>query len=301
VSNNTLNHSELANGPSLSDRLYRFIGHSNVPYAPSLLSRLGALQPGTPRLFECSFFGFRYKGRLDHWIDRHVWLFGAYAPAELNFLSFAASVLRANVNRVSYFDIGANVGHHTLFMAAYADDVYAFEPSPEACSELRSKIKSNNLSHINIYEIALGDHDAAGLLGSGLPDNPGSRSLVWTLDAARDEVVQIRIGDFFMREIAAPKINLLKVDVEGFEKNVFAGLKDTLRRDRPIILFELIGKTDKSGFRSEQELREHLFTEHSLFAVRGERQAKLFPFIWGDDAVVCLPNELIAYFEPIMG
>ena len=84
-------------------------------------------------------------------------------------------------------------------------------------------------------------------------------------------------------------------------KNAFCrGLHHTLLKDRPIILMELIGKSDKSGFRDENELRESLYPEHELFSLRGNRRAKLTPFDWNREEAVCLPQERADSFRHIM-
>ena len=105
------------------------------------------------------------------------------------------------------------------------------------------------------------------------------------------EIVAIRQGDNFLRAKNLPRIDILKLDVEGYEKRVLKGLRETLARDRPVILMELIGRSEKSGFADEAELRETLYPEHTLFTLRGDRKAKLTPFDWSGEAAVCLPRE----------
>ena len=64
---------------------------------------------------------------------------------------------------------------------------------------------------------------------------------------SKDTIVQIRWADVVMRELGVLRVDLLKIDFEGYEKNVLVGLAETLKRDRPAIVFELVGREVKGG------------------------------------------------------
>src|SRR5262249_39570465 len=106
-----------------------------------------------------------------------------------------------------------------------------------------------------------------------------------------------RRGDALLIEENVPKIDILKIDVEGYEKRVLLGIQKILHRDRPLILFELMG-TGKGGFLNESEIREVLYPAHKLFSLDGKRRASLVPFDWNRDMAVCLPAEHLAGFGP---
>jgi Methyltransferase FkbM domain len=123
----------------------------------------------------------------------------------------------------------------------------------------------NGLDNVVTYSFALGDEDGVGSLGSGFEGNSGSRSLTWTLDRSKMEVVTVRRGDDLFQQENLSRIDLLKLDVEGYEKRVLAGLRDRLLRDRPIVLMELIGQSEKSGFRDAAELHAAFYPAHEFF------------------------------------
>ena len=57
--------------------------------------------------------------------------------------------------------------------------------------------------------------------------------------------MQLRRGDDVINEFAI-KSDIIKADVEGYEKFVLEGLKETLKRDRPLLVIELSSSTRES-------------------------------------------------------
>lgn len=286
---------------SIKHRLLRGLGHLPIPRVRGVVGRLRPLldEPKSTE-FEVGFRGLRYRGRLDDFIDWNVFFFGCYSPHELDFLAAAARVIGGSASGATYFDVGANVGHHALFMSQHAKEVIAFEPSLWARERFLANIKLNQLGNVRVLPVALGDVDGEAQLGSGFKGNSGSRSLIWTLDQGNIENVILRRGDDLFITENLPKIDIIKLDVEGYEKRVLSGLHQTLCRDRPIILFELIGNSEKGGFRDESELHDSLYHEHALRSLTGRRRAKLTTFDWNREEAVCLPKELVSSFRHIM-
>ena len=301
----TQNHSLLANSrladASITHRLLRTCGHLPLPGIRGTIWRANAwLGLSRSAQFQTSFFGLNYRGRLDDLIDWNVFFFGSYCPAELDFLTAAAKVMGGVAGGTTYVDVGANVGHHALFMSQRVSQVVAFEPALSARERLEANIRLNGLANLRLFPVALADRDGEAQLGSGFEGNSGSRSLCWTLDRDKDERVALRRGDDLFRDEELPRIDILKLDVEGYEKSVLVGLHDTLLKDRPIILIELIGESSKGGFRDEADLRNTLYPTHALFTLRGARKAKLRSFDWQAEAAVCLPQERVQAFRHIL-
>ena len=185
-------------------------------------------------------------------------------------------------------------------MSAYAKHVVAFEPSQIACDRFNANIAANKLDNIKVFPLALGDEDGEAQLGSGLAGNSGSRSLAWTLDQNEMETVKVRRGDSLFRSENLPRLDVMKLDVEGYERRVLTGLTQTLTRDRPVILMELIGQSEKGGFRDVMDLDAVFYPAHRLFTLKGGFTAKLIPFNWANESIVCLPEECIDAFSGII-
>lgn len=264
-----------------------------------LLHRLTRRGKPLSRRFTADFFGLRYSGDIANWIDWNVYFLGAYEPEFLALLDDVTDIIRRERGSVHYVDVGANIGHHALFMSRLADQVTAFEPFPRVAAEIDRKAAENSLTSLRLFKVGLGDEDAdlpmelpdSGNLGTasfvlGQPGSAGrERSMLGTLPVRRGD-------DLFERE-GLPRIDILKVDVQGFEAKVFAGLRNRILTDRPVILTELSGD-DLSGFGSEDALRAALYPDHMIYAVAAQRgRCELRPFSPHAPDLLCLPNELL--------
>ena len=251
-------------------RLLRVLGHQHwLRRGRDRLLRRICNPDRAPALeFVVPFFGKIYPGRLDNFIDWSVFHYGAYARHELLLLADLATALRPLKNgRLAFFDVGANVGNHSLFMAAQGLKVFAFEPFPPVRAELRRKFEANPGLPVCVFEFGMGDSDARLRFRPPSGANMGTGSFIdGTSDEGEQIELQVRLGDAVFGELGLPAIDILKIDVEGFECQVLAGLAGRLRSDRPVILFELSEKT-RSRFQSSTGLKAALYPDHELFEV----------------------------------
>jgi FkbM family methyltransferase len=255
-----------------------------------------------PHPFVAPFFGLSYAGDLADWIDRNIWYFGAYAAGELAFLKRCAESLASGGKAIHFFDVGANVGQHALFMSRHVNDVFAFEPARLAVQSLKTNIALNGLTNVHVFNVALADTDTQARLGSGFAGNSGSRSLTWTIPGKRTEIVDVRHADRFFADHSLPPMDILKLDVEGYEHKVLTGLGERLQRDRPIILMELVGTVRKSGFSCEAELKSVLYPGHVLLGLEHVgRGFCLVPFDWSEESAVVIPAEQKGSFGDVTG
>ena len=209
-----------------------------------------------PIEFEVDFFGLRYRGRSGNILDDEILFLGASEKEVLFFLRDTASVLReANMGeQISFIDIGANVGQHTLFMSLHTDIVHAFEPFPPVIERLEQLLTINGIKNVEVHKVGLGKTEETipfhpprkDNLGGGSFD-PSSSAAVWPNE------LPIVIGDKWFKEHEIKNPLLFKIDVEGFEKKVLAGLRETLETNRPVIVTELnieteISYTDEDDF-----------------------------------------------------
>jgi len=159
-----------------------------------------------------------------------------------------------------FLDVGANVGQHSLFMSKYCRQVHSFEPYEKVRNSLLEKITLNNIDNIAVHGVGLGERDeyldyyapiGANLAtGSFLPAHASNNNrLLGELKLVK--------GDDFLTSLHLDRVDLIKIDAEGFEKFVLTGLKETLSTYRPWIFMEF-GAATQETLASPRELSEIL-------------------------------------------
>ncbi len=187
-------------------------------------------------VFETEFFGYVYQGNTQNLIDRKVLLSGCH---ECDVLAFIRDFLESR-HSPGCIDIGANIGHHALFMAKYSRKVLAFEPFEPVRKQLLEKIELNKVENIECFPIALGDSNEEQRFYAPPEGNLGMGSFVEefsSINRTSDSLVVKRADDYF-QNLEIEKIDFIKLDVEGYEKNVLSGMPCVLDQYRPTVLFE---------------------------------------------------------------
>lgn len=253
-------------------------------------------------LFEVDFFGQKYRGDLAHYIDWMVFCYGSYATNELSLLKEVASQIRTRrAGPINFVDVGANVGHHSLFMARIADQVLAFEPYPALQRQIEEKIALNELKNVRLVPFGLGDKEEVQDYYPGEGANSGIGTFLLDADERKAQPIKLPIkkGDSLLDEYGFGRIDIMKVDVEGFEPFVFFGLQNRIRVDRPVILTEMTEKS-RNGFGSEDAFRNAFYEGARFTAVTGRNGCvfKLRPFVYEKSGeVLIVPSEMRGFVE----
>ena len=202
--------------------------------------------------FEVDFFGKKYSGNFDNFIDWCVYYFGAYSKSELKL--FQDFVPLSN-NKPIFVDIGANIGHHTLFVSSIAYNVHSFEPFPLVSTKLRQKIHDNNIKNVFLHQVGLGRKREIKDFYPPPTCNTGTGSFILGWNESNEVVkLQIEIGDEYFNNYGISKVDFIKIDVEGFEVDVIRGLTKTIHSNTPICFFEWNQNKFNSDFKNGKKL-----------------------------------------------
>lgn len=182
--------------------------------------------------FNVSFFGYRYRGNLKDYIDRYVFYFGAYEREELLYLKKFL-----NKNSV-VLDIGANTGHHSLFFSRFARQVYAFEPYDKLFYKLSHRMEQNGVKNVEAYNFGLGKENKESEFFASRGTNEGVGSFIPSSDKVAIGKLVVKNGDEFASNLKE-KIDFIKIDVEGMETEVLVGLKQTIKKNKPVLFVEM--------------------------------------------------------------
>jgi len=146
-----------------------------------------------------------------------------------------------------YFDIGANVSMIAIKIAMHVKDngsVYAFEPVPETCQRAEATIAINGLTNISLFQLALGDSESKISFNFPYGHSGGASALPLHADSVLSkqncDTINVRCTtlDSFVEERKIPHVDLMKIDVEGYEANVLRGAQKIIARDGPSFLYE---------------------------------------------------------------
>ena len=254
-------------------------------------------------IFEIDYFGNKFIGNLNSFIDWRVFFLGGYERQELIFIT---SIIK-KISSPVFIDIGANIGTHCLFISNYCEKVYAFEPDHEIKKILDLNITRNKIKNINTIPKALSNSNLITDFYSPVGANKGTGSLNYDHSPTNNlnvKKVDVVIGDFYLNQLQINKIDLIKLDVEGHEIEAINGLKETINRFRPILLIE-ISKKSIERIKRENHLISFVINKYSIFEVKSNEplmvifnkpKAKLSAFNWEEISkeeinLVCFPYQ----------
>lgn len=158
---------------------------------------------------------------------------------------FLNDVMKIPENGV-FIDIGAHVGHFSIRLSKTASQVIAIEPGDVQVRGLIKNINLNNIQNIKIVQAAASDHDGkvnlfiprAGNYGQmRIQDSNEGLTSCYKLDT-------LILGPSHVNLPNSPleRIDLIKVDVQGAEAKVLAGMHEVVSKYKPRLVIELHDK-----------------------------------------------------------
>jgi len=139
-------------------------------------------------------------------------------------------------------DIGANIGLQSIRMAqsvTKTGHVYSFEPLAHLQNKFKRNIALNKFENVTLFPFALSD--AADEITYSINENnwnQGTFSLQHKNSGTTAQQITIKVADQLTEIQMLPHLELIKIDVEGFEFQVIKGLEKTIRKHKPRIIFE---------------------------------------------------------------
>ena len=193
-------------------------------------------------------------------------------------------------------DVGANVGYYSLVAATVVGPegrVHCFEPVRAQFLRLQENIRRNNLPQVSAHNVALSDKPGTAVISMDDPHNTGGASLRPPPgNVAARETVSITTLDIFTSENPLPRLDVIKMDVEGFESYVLRGGAQTIRRFRPPVMIEIVDYIQRQAGSSRKELYE-FFAGLDYAPFRIQSDESLEPIRQPEDGtlIVFLPKE----------
>jgi FkbM family methyltransferase len=185
-------------------------------------------------------------------------------------------------------DIGANIGSNTIEYATWGKRVYSFEPTPELFTQLVKNVSlnksnpdtvrwcdsvcMNSVATITPIQKAVGNEITSVFMKTH-NNNKGKNYVTNSKTTGDIEVEVITIDSMNFTEV-----DIMKIDVEGYEPFVLQGAEQTILRDRPVIQTEISPEYLKRNGYTVQALAEW-FYERDYYAIdrHGNKQPEIFP------------------------
>jgi FkbM family methyltransferase len=150
-------------------------------------------------------------------------------------------------------ELGANIGYYTVQGAAAAPKAkyVAVEANPESAEIVRANVRLNSLQNVEVIQAAVVGDDAPETMELSLPDQEQYSAPTGAYLSAGNEGVDSRPSS---RAVTVPTVrmsslvdgvDLLKLDIEGYEAQVLESVRSQLADSRPTIVVEVLKKVPK--------------------------------------------------------
>ena len=188
----------------------------------------------------------------DQYIGRSIEVYGAWAQDDIDLIGGLVDLLLQNKDRITFYDVGANIGTHTVAVARrFADRVAvrSFEAQRQVYYVLCGNVAINGLDNVHVHHAAVSDQGnktiEIDLPDYTMPNNFGGLELIKTqrtdnqymTKTLSESVPTVTIDQF------SEPVDFLKLDIEGMEHMALAGAVKTIKQHRPICFVEM-WKTD---------------------------------------------------------
>ena len=188
-----------------------------------------------------SKYGATLNLSLSDMVQRYIFFFGCWEPETSNYIANSLS------SDDIFVDIGANIGYYSLLASRKVGDcgkVYAIEASPSIFQKLRNNIELNGTNNIVALNCAVCDRRRTVSVFLHAADNIGATTIIPEIGRERQAAIEACVEGHPLGEIVPPddlqRARMIKIDVEGAEWLVLAGMREFLHRlsDRTEILIE---------------------------------------------------------------
>jgi FkbM family methyltransferase len=214
---------------------------------------------------------FKYFSKADDSIV-DIFFYRHKYPEDADVSVFLKAATKAEV----VFDIGANTGLFTVLGARLNSKAsfYSFEPHPANYRRLLTNINLNNLTNVEAIDAALGDQvssidffipEAENITDTSSVLKNFSESTYAGKVAWKPIRVKQMSVDFFAETKSLRRIDLMKIDVEGYEISVLEGCKNILEKFQPLIICEIFLNDEKAAY-FRQFVSKYHYTAYMILA-----------------------------------
>ncbi len=182
---------------------------------------------------------------------------------------------------MTFVDAGANIGFFTMMAASLVQEegqVFAFEPNPDNCELIRKSIEKNHFNNVRVYQNAIAEAKQTFDFSVDISNGRILHESYTDSGLANYEVQAITL-DEILADLS--QLDLIKMDIEGAEPRAWQGMIETIKKHRPIVIFEfspsaiqLTSQVQPEGFLATIQQNYDLFILHDSGKTSSHRQSQ---------------------------
>lgn len=186
-------------------------------------------------------------------------------------------------------DIGAHAGSHTILYKYLNPDckIYCFEPQKKMFDLLTNNIKKNNLSDVEVFNVGIANIKTDAELGKKIQDGDNTNLDIEYGTEKKFNLGGVQIGSggekiktITIDSLHLEKCDFIKIDIEGFETLAFIGGRKTIKKYKPVILFENNYKNVSRDYAKKFNVPYPTPTPFEILEEYGYKNIELIDGLW---------------------
>ena len=135
-------------------------------------------------------------------------------------------------------DVGANRGYYSFALSRIAGRVEAFEPNPAVAAFARAKLGKK----VRVHELALSDSEGPATLHVPYSVQRTLEHLLGSLHDRYADAASLPVRTAMLDSFGFTDVGFIKIDTEGVELDVIWGARQTIEKNLPNLVVELLNR-----------------------------------------------------------
>jgi FkbM family methyltransferase len=207
----------------------------------------------------------------DNGVERSIYYSGSYESGTIDFI-------KKHLKKGDCFvDVGANIGLMSIEASESVGSqgkIYSFEPHPDTAKILRFNIDLNSFENIEVIEKGVGSKSGEAKIYDRWDVNRGGASVFSANNNQEGFAIQLVVLDEVFQKI---DIQLIKIDIEGYELEALKGAKRILSSENPpILIVECTEETENQNYTRVELYRwlKNTNSQYKFYKLKGTKVRK---------------------------